>query len=77
MRKIDPPAEPHTKRSIPEEYDRPRLAGPMLSQPAFDWKGPDRYVEMWDFEMEVANMLQEKTYDLNDEEEVPIIKNWL
>ena len=27
--------------------------------------------------MEVANVLQEKAYDLNDKEKVPIIKNWL
>ena len=27
--------------------------------------------------MEVANILQAKAYDLNHEEKVPIIKNWL
>ena len=43
----------------------------------FDWKAPDRYVELLNFEMEVANILQPKAYDLNDEEKVSIIKNWL
>ena len=49
----------------------------MLSQPAFDWKVPERYVELSNFEMEVSNVLQAKAYDPDDEEEVPIIKNWL
>ena len=49
----------------------------MLSQPAFSWNTPDRYVELFNFEIEVANVLQEKVYDLSDEENVPIIKNWL
>ena len=35
-READPPAKSHTRRSIPEEYHRPRQTG--LSQPAFDWK---------------------------------------
>ena len=29
------------------------------------------------YEMEVANVLQAKAYDLNDKEKVSIIKNWL
>ena len=48
----------------------------MLSQPVFDWKVPDRYVELLNFEMEVANIVQAKTCDLNDEENVPIIEIW-
>ena len=49
----------------------------MLSQPVFDWKASDRYVELLNFEMEVANVHQAKVYDLYDEEKVPVIKNWL
>ena len=48
----------------------------MLNQPAFDWKVPDRYVELLNFEKEVVNVLHAKVYDLNDEK-VHIIKNWL
>ena len=48
----------------------------MLSQPQFYWKPPGRYVEL-EFEMEVANLLQAKAYNLNDEEKVLIITNWL
>ena len=49
----------------------------MLSQQTFDWKVPDRYVELFHFEMEIANVLQVKTHDLNDKENVTIIKTWL
>ena len=37
MRQAGLAATSHTRRSIPEENHRPRQAGPMLSQPAFDW----------------------------------------
>ena len=77
MREADPPTEPHTRRSSPEEPQGPRQAGLMLHQPTFDWKAPDRYVELLNFEMEVANVIQVKLYDLNDKGKVPIIKNWL
>ena len=46
MREADPPAEPHTRRSISEEHYRPGQARPMMSQPAFNWKVPHRYVEL-------------------------------
>ena len=47
----------------------------MLSQPVFDWKVPDRYMQLVNFEMEVADLFQAKAYDLSDKEKVPII-NW-
>ena len=49
----------------------------MLSQPAFKWKAPYRYVELLNFEIEVANVLQAEPYDLSEERKVCIIKNWL
>ena len=49
----------------------------MINQPAFNWKEPDRYVELLNFEMKVANVLQAEAYDLSEEGNVPIIKNWL
>ena len=72
MRKADPPAKPHSIRNTPEECCRP-----MMSQPAFNWKMPDRYVEVLNFEMEVENVVQAEMYDLSEEGKVPIIKNWL
>ena len=77
MREADMPAELQTSRSLPEEQHRPRQAVPMLSQSAFDWEVPDRYVEILNFEMKVTNVLQAKVCDLSDKEKVPIIENQL
>ena len=56
------------------EASRHRHSRPSLWQPFFDWNAPDKYVELLSFEMEVMNILQTKTYELNDEEKVPVIK---
>ena len=66
--------EPHTRRNSLGDPHIPRQAGPMLSQLVVNWKVPDGYVELLNFKMEVAGILQMKVYDLNDEEKVPIIK---
>ena len=71
------PAEPHSKRSSPEEPHRPRQAAPLQPKPEFNWKAPDRYVQLLNFKIEVVNILKVKVYDINDEETVPIIKNRL
>ena len=34
-------------------------------------------MELLNFEMEIANVLQAQMYDVNDEEKVPVIKSWL
>ena len=49
----------------------------MMSQPAFNWKVSDRYVELLNFEMDVANVLQADVYDISEEGRVPIMKNCL
>ena len=59
MREADPPAKLHTRRSILEEYHRPRQVGTMLNQAAFDWKVPDRYVDLLNFKMEQMCCKQE------------------
>ena len=59
---------------MPDEPHRPRQAGSTVSQSAFDWNMPDRYVKLLNFKIEVANILQMKSHDLNDEEKMPIIK---
>ena len=75
MVEADPPTEPHTRRSSPEEPHRPRWAGTVLRQPAFNWKGPDRYVELLNFEMEIAKVLQTRVHDVSDKEHVPMVKD--
>ena len=60
MREADPSTEPHTRRRSSEEPHNPRQATLMLSQPAFNWKALDRYVELLNFEMEVTNVSKQK-----------------
>ena len=67
MREADLPAEQHTRRSILEECCRPRQARLKMSQPAFNWKVCDRYVELLNFEMEVENVLKAEAYDVSEE----------
>ena len=75
MQEADQTNEPPMRRNSPEECHRQRQAGLTLRQPTVDWKAPDKYVELLNFKLEVANILQIKAYDLNDEEKVAIIKN--
>ena len=35
----------------------PRVSGPILKQPAFDWKTPDKYHEFKNLEIEARNIL--------------------
>ena len=56
-----------------EEAHRSRHGRQALRQQSFDWKAPDKYVELLIFEMEVRNMLQTRTYELKDEDKVPIM----
>ena len=56
---------------------RHRYGGPALRQLSFNWNAPDMYTELLSFEMEVTNTSETKTYELNEEEKVPIIKKWL
>ena len=46
-------------------------------KPSFNCSTHDRYTELINFEMEVTNILEMKAYELNDEEKVTVIKNWL
>ena len=77
MKEADLPPKSHIRRSSQKEPHRPRQAGPMMSQQAFDRKALESYVELFNSEMEVANILQVKVCDLDDEVKLFIIKNWL
>ena len=39
------------------EVQRPRHGRPGLRQPSFNWKVPDKYIELLNFEMEIMNKL--------------------
>ena len=38
---------------------------------------PDIYVELLNFQLEMMNKLEIREYELNHEERIPVIKNWL
>ena len=56
-------------------WQRQRHGRPALKQHLFSWNATDMYLELINFEMKVTNILQTKTYELTEEEKVPIIKN--
>ena len=66
-----------TNTSSSKEAHRQRYDRPDLEQLSFNCNAPDRYAELLNFKMEVTNILQIKTYKVTDEENIPIIKNWL
>ena len=53
----------------------PKIHGPTLRQPAFDWGLADKYTELRNFRLEVNNILQ--SYNVNNTERIAVIKNWL
>ena len=52
-----------------------RQGGPVLENPFFNWNTQDRYVELLNFEMEVANILEPKAHELTDKEKFQVLKN--
>ena len=57
------------------EAHRPRHSRSALRQVSFNWKTLDRYVELLNFEMEVTDILQTRTYELNDEQSINAVYN--
>ena len=55
-----------------QQYGQCGSSGPALRQPVFNWKAPDKYLELWNVEIGVINTLQIKVYELNNEENFPI-----
>ena len=41
-----------------------RTGGPVLKQPNIDWKTADKYQELWNFEIEVKNIVMTITYKI-------------
>ena len=64
MRETDLPTEQHIKRSIPDKHCRSRYTRPVIHQPTFNWKVPDRYVKLLSFALAVVNMLGVKCITL-------------
>ena len=53
----------------------PKLGGPTLKQPNFNWEAPDKYTKWNAFILEVRNVLS--TYNANEADKIAMVKNWL
>ena len=53
----------------------PRLGGPALQQPTFNWEATDKYTEWKAFMLKVQNVIP--SYNTQEGEKITIIKNWL
>ena len=53
----------------------PKLGGPPLKQPNFNWEAPDKYTEWKAFILEVRNVLS--TYNAQETDKIAMVKNWL
>ena len=51
---------------------RPKIVGPTLKQPTFDWETTDKYTELKTFKLEVRNVLA--MYNTPEVDKVAIVK---
>ena len=65
--------EMQTQRTV--STPGPKLGGPVLKQPNFNWEAADKYTEWKAFILEVRNMLS--TYTAQEQDKMAIVKNWL
>ena len=52
----------------------PKLGGPAVKQPTFDWNVQDKYSELKAFQLEVNNILS--TYSTPQMDKLALVKNW-
>ena len=50
----------------------PKLGGPAMKQPTFDWEAPDKYCELKIFRLEVNNILS--THNMPEAEKLAVVK---
>ena len=53
----------------------PKIGGPVLKQPSFNWEATDKYTEWMAFILEVGNVLS--TYNLQETDKIAMVKNCL
>ena len=74
LREVDVGTSSGTSTASLREARGQRHGGLGLKQPSVDTNVADRYVELLNFEMKVTNIPQAKTYELKEDEKVPILK---
>ena len=55
----------------------PGVKRPILKQPIFDWKAPNKSHELKSFEIEFRNIFSTNSYSMQDSEKRPLIMSWL
>ena len=58
-----------------EDQRGPKLGGPVLKQPQFNWEVTDKYTEWKPFRLEVRNVLS--MYNAQEQDKIAMVKNWL
>ena len=53
----------------------PKIGGPAMKQPSFDWEVDDKYTELKNFRWVVNNIC--RSYNTLHTEQLAIVKNWL
>ena len=59
----------------PQSIPGPKLGGPAMKQPSFNWEADDKYSELKTFRLEVNNILT--TYNRPQAEQLAMVNNWL
>ena len=64
--------------TIPNQHEnqRQRNRGLVLEKVQFNCDLSDSYVELLNFQLKVSNILETRTYKINDEERMPFVRNW-
>ena len=58
-----------------EGQQGPKIGGPVLKQPQFNWEATDKYTEWNAFILEVRNILS--MYNALEQDKIAMVKNWL
>ena len=66
-------AEMETQRTT--STPGPKLGGPALKQPNFNWEAADKYTERKAFILEVRNLLS--TYNAQEQDKIEVVINWI
>ena len=53
----------------------PKLGGPAMKQPTFNWESEDKYRELKTFKLKIYNILSR--YNTMQVEQLAMVKNWL
>ena len=58
-----------------ESHQGPKIGGPILKQPQFNWEATEKYTEWKEFILEVRNVLS--MYNAQEQDKIAMVENWL